>query len=127
MPYDDPDPTDPQVRVGVVLPANEAASREMAYVLAEEFARMGFDTCGMLSLFEDPFYAGAHQIYQTLGADAVREIVEECVAVWGRSAARIQDNLVRNGECGTGNELGLDEEEFRIPHSEIRIANSGGA
>ena len=127
MPYDDPDPTDPQVLVGVVLPSNEEAAREMAYVFAEEFARMGFDTCGVLSLFTDPFYAGAHQIYQALGADAVREIVEECVAVWGRSAGRIQDNLMRNGECGMRNESGLDQEIFRIPNSAIRIPNSGGA
>ena len=107
MPYNDPDPTDPQVLVGVVLPSSEEAAREMAYVFAEEFARMGMDAQGVLNLFTDPFYAGAHQIYQTLGADAVRGIVEECVAVWGRSAGRIQDNLVRNTqgvpECGMEN------------------------
>ncbi len=91
MPYDDPDPTDPQVLVGVVLPSNEEAAREMAYVFAEEFARMGMDAQGVLSLFEDPFYVAAHQIYRALGADAVRGIVEECLAVWGRTAARIQD------------------------------------
>jgi len=107
MPYDDPDPTDPQVLVGVVLPSNEEATREMAYVFAEEFARMGFDAHGVLSLFKDPFYAGAHQIYQALGADAVRGIVEECVAVWGRSVGRIhdapgmfQDNLLMIGTDG---------------------------
>ena len=91
MPYDDPDPTDPQMLVGVVLPSDQAATREMAYVFAEEFARMGFDTQGLLSIFRDPFYAGAHGIYRTLGEDAIRAIVEECVGVWGRSAGRIQD------------------------------------
>jgi hypothetical protein len=93
MPYDDPDPTDPQVLVGVVLPSNEEAAREMAYVFAEEFARMGFDVHGALSLFTNPFYAGAHQIYLALGADVVRGIVEECVTVFGRTAAPIQDTL----------------------------------
>jgi len=127
MPFHDPDPTDPNMLVGVVLASGEEATREMAYVFAEEFARMGFDAHGVLSLFKDPFYAGAHQIYQALGADAVRGIVEECVAVWGRSAGRIQDNLMRNGECGMGNELGLDQEAFRIPNSAIRIPDSGGA
>jgi len=127
MPYDDPDPTDPQVLVGVVLPSNEEAAREMAYVFAEEFARMGFDAHGVLSLFEDPFYAGAHQIYQTLGADAVRGIVEEYVAVWGRSVGRIQDNQMQNGECGMRNEQGEKQEAFRIPNSAIRIPDSGGA
>ena len=91
MPYDDPDPTDPQVLVGVALPSSEEATREMVYVYAEEFARMGMDAHGVLSLFTNPFYTGAHQIYQALGADAVQGIVEECVAVWGRSATRIHD------------------------------------
>ncbi len=91
MPYDDPDPPDPQMLVGIALPSSEEATREMAYVFAEEFARMGFDGHGVLSLFTNPFYAGAHQIYQALGADAVRGIVEECVTVFGQTAARIQD------------------------------------
>ena len=43
MPYDDPDPTDPTLLVGVQLPADPAADLEMAYVFAEEFARMGMD------------------------------------------------------------------------------------
>jgi len=42
MPYDEPDLTDPQELVGVVLPADTEASREMAYVFAEEFARLGY-------------------------------------------------------------------------------------
>jgi len=40
MPFQDPDPTDPNMLVGVVLPADAEATREMAYVFAEEFARM---------------------------------------------------------------------------------------
>ncbi|MBI4841069.1 MAG: hypothetical protein HY803_08345 [candidate division NC10 bacterium] len=91
MPYDDPDPTDPQMLVGVVLPSNEEATREMAYVFAEEFARMGFDAQGIANLFRDPFYAGAHQVYRALGAEAVDEIVRECVGIWGRTAGTIQE------------------------------------
>jgi hypothetical protein len=91
MPYDDPDPTDPQMLVGVALPSDDAATRDMAYVLAEEFARMGFDTQGLLSLFRDPFYAGAHGVYRTLGEESIRTIVEECVTVWGRTVGKIQD------------------------------------
>ena len=91
MPYDDPDPTDPQMLVGVVLPSNEEAAREMAYVFAEEFARMGFDAHGVLSLFRDPFYAGAHEAYRSLGEESIRTIVEECVTVWGRTVGKIQD------------------------------------
>ena len=91
MPYDDPDPTDPTMLVGVVLPSGAEAMRDMAYVFAEEFARMGFDAQGVLSLFQDPFYAGAHQAYQALGEDAVRTIVEECIAVWGRQRIMTND------------------------------------
>jgi len=127
MPYDDPDPTDPQMLVGVTLPSSEEATREMAYVFAEEFARMGFDAHAVLSLFTNPFYAGAHQIYLALGEDAVRGIVEECFAVWGRSVGRIQDNLMQNGDCGMRNDFGLGQDAFRIPNSAIRIPDSGGA
>ena len=101
MPYDDHDPTDPQMRVGVVLPSDEEATREMAYVFAEEFARMGFDTQGILSLFRDAFYAGAHEAHRSLGEESIRSIVEECVAVWGRSAGKILD------ACGPIEEDGL--------------------
>ncbi len=91
MPYDDPDPTDPNMRVGVVLPAGEEAMRDMAYVFAEEFARMGFDPNGILRLFQDPFYAGAHQAYLTLGENVVQAIVGECAAVWGRHRIMTND------------------------------------
>ena len=84
MPYDDPDPTDPTMLVGVVLPSGAEAMRDIAYVFAEEFARMGFDGPGVLRLFQDPFYAGAHQAYRALGPEALEEIVRECVGVWGR-------------------------------------------
>ena len=84
MPYGDPDPSDPHVLVGVGLPAEAGTMREMAYVFAEEFARIGLDAPRILRLFASPFYAGAHRAYRALGEAAVREIVEECVAVWGR-------------------------------------------
>ena len=83
MPYNEPDPTDPNILVGVVLPADQEAVRDMAYVFAEEFARMGFNEARILRLFKNPFYAGAHQAYRALGEEAVRSIVEECLGVWG--------------------------------------------
>ena len=75
---------DPMELVGVVLPAGAEAMREMAYVFAEEFARLGFDEVRLLRLFKNPFYAGLHQAYCALGEPVVREIVGECVRVWGR-------------------------------------------
>ncbi len=84
MPYDDPDPQDPMVLVGVALPAGEEEEREMTYVFAEEFARLGYSEPQVLSLFKEPFYAGAHRAFVHLGEPAVAAIVREVVGVWGR-------------------------------------------
>jgi len=83
MPYDDPDPTDPQELIGVVLPAEPDAMRDMAYVFAEEFARLGHSRDRILWMFRNPFYAGAHGAYCALGAAETAAIIDECVAVWG--------------------------------------------
>ena len=83
MPYNDADPTDPNVLVGVVLPAEAETIREMAYVYAEEFARMGFAAPRILRVFRSPFYAGAHRAFRALGEREISAIVEECVRVWG--------------------------------------------
>ena len=84
MPHDDPDPTDPNALVGVILPGEPETVREMAYVFAEEFARMGHGREQILRLFRNPFYGGAHGAYRELGPDALAAIIDECVAVWGR-------------------------------------------
>ena len=84
MPFADPDPTDPTVLVGVTLPAEADATRDMAWVFAEEFARMGFDGPHILRLFRSPFYAGAHQALRRLGEAEITAIVAECVRVFGR-------------------------------------------
>ena len=83
MPYGDADPTDPHMLIGVGLPAEAGTMTEMAWVFAEEFARMGFDTRRIMSLFRSPFYAGAHRAFRALGEAEVATIVEECVRVWG--------------------------------------------
>ena len=67
MPFKDPDPTDPNMLVGVMLPADAEATRDMAYVFAEEFARMGYSREQLLWLFKNPFYGGAHGAYRALG------------------------------------------------------------
>ena len=92
MPYNDPDPTDPNVLVGVVLPADAEAMREMAYVFAEEFVRMGYDRRRLLAVFQNPFYAGAHGAYRTLGEEALLAIVDECLSAWGGMRLIDRDN-----------------------------------
>ncbi len=77
------EPDDPMELVGVVLPADAEAMREMAYVFAEEFVRMGYDKGKLLNLFQNPFYAGAHGAYRRLGKAEILTIVDECLAAWG--------------------------------------------
>jgi len=83
MPYGDPDPTDPNVLVGVGLPADRSAVREMALAFAEEFAAMGFDEQRLLLMFDNPFYAAAHQARRVLGEGEVKRIVRESLQAWG--------------------------------------------
>ncbi|HSE93025.1 MAG TPA: hypothetical protein VLF19_06940 [Methylomirabilota bacterium] len=84
MPYGEPDPGDPSVLVGVTLPAGAEAVRDMAWVFAEEFARLGYDARRILGLFRSPFYAGAHHALRALGETEVAAIIEECVSAWRR-------------------------------------------
>jgi hypothetical protein len=95
VPYGDPDPTDPNVLVGVELPADLEATRDMAWVFAEEFARMGFDAPRILGLFRSPFYAGAHQALRALGEPEVTAIIAECVGVFGPHTGGDMSKAVR--------------------------------
>ena len=91
MPFKDPDPTDPNMLVGVMLPADAEATREMAYVFAEEFARMGYSREQLLWLFKNPFYGGAHGAYRALGEQETLIIIDECLNVWGNVHVSIHD------------------------------------
>ena len=80
---------DPMALWGVELPVGVEAMRDMAYVFAEEFARLGYGEARLRSLFRNPFYRGAHQAYRTPGPTAVAAIIAECVRAWNpRGAAR---------------------------------------
>jgi hypothetical protein len=87
MPWDAPDPTDPEALVGVELPADLAATRDMAWIFAEEFARLGLGAPRILALFRSPFYAAAHRAHRALGDAEVTAIVAECVAVLGSGSS----------------------------------------
>jgi hypothetical protein len=91
VPYNDPDPTDPNVLVGVMLSADAEATTEMAYVFAEEFARMGHDKQQILALFKNPYYGGAHGAYKALGEASIQAIVDECIDAWGRVKITVQE------------------------------------
>jgi hypothetical protein len=78
------EPDDPLELRGVALPASRAAIEDMAYAVAEEFARLGHDERWLLRVFRSPFYAGPHQAYRVLGEEAVGAIVRECLQAFGR-------------------------------------------
>ena len=91
MPYDEPDPSDPTMLVGVNIPAGEDSELEMAYAFAEEFARLGYSEQRLLELFQQPFYAGAHRALQSLGEERIRSIIRETLAVWGQFRYVVED------------------------------------
>ncbi len=98
MPYDDPEPDDPNMLVGVVLPGDEGCIRYMAETFADEFATLGYDEDRLFALFRQPFYAGAYRALQALGEPAIRSIIRESVAFWGTCRTVVQDKK-RRGEC----------------------------
>ncbi len=91
MPYQEPDQTDPMMLVGTEVPTHGDTSRDTIAVLAEEYARLGFDEQALMQLFRNPFYAGAHRAYQALGEEAVCNIVREQLEFWGRARVRVVD------------------------------------
>ena len=99
MPYKDPDPTDPNILVGVMLPAQADATRDMAYVFAEEFARFGHSREQLLWLFKNPFYGGAHGAYLALGENQTLSIIDECVNAWGQAKVSILDSAIDEQDC----------------------------
>ncbi len=94
MPYNDPDPSDPNVLVGVELEVDEDAAKEMAYVFAEEFARLGKDKEQLMKIFSKKEYAGAHRAFLQLGEKEIETIVDECISVWG--SVRIIDHISKS-------------------------------
>ena len=123
MVYNDPDPTDPNVLVGVVLPADGEAMREMAYAFAEEFARMGHDRQQILALFKNPFYGGAHGAYRALGEEAIQSIVDECLGAWGQ----VKFSILDFGREPQSNDFGLPiEGTGGIENLKSKIQNGGG-
>ena len=97
MPFREPDPTDPNMLVGVMLSADAEATRDMAYVFAEEFARLGYTREQLLWLFKNPFYGGAHGAYRALGENETQSIIDECLNAWGQARFSILDTSSANG------------------------------
>ena len=98
MPYDDPEPDDPQELVGVELPGDETVTREMAAAFADEFAQLGLTRPQILGLFRRAEYTGAYQAWTLLGEEAIAGLVDESLAVWGRFRCVVTDSTHQDVE-----------------------------
>ncbi|MHC4492875.1 MAG: hypothetical protein ACYTDU_14750 [Planctomycetota bacterium] len=73
MPKHEPDETDPMTLTGVEVPAEKSDVEEMARVAT------GWDEAQLVSMFENPFYAGPHLAWTQLGEQPVRALITETV------------------------------------------------
>jgi hypothetical protein len=58
---------------------------ETVCCFAEECARRGYDGPNILRMFQNPFYAAAHDAYLALGHDPTAAIIDKCLAGTGRA------------------------------------------
>jgi len=79
MPKHEADETDPMTLTGVEVPAEKRDVEEMARAFAEEFVATGWDEAQLVSMFENPFYAGPHLAWSQLGERRVRALIAETV------------------------------------------------
>ena len=89
MPYHEPDKTDPMALRGVVIETDsDSATRDMAECFVEEFLRSGFDAERILEMFRSREYAGPFLATQTLGEDAIRQIISELTSLRGHRSPK---------------------------------------
>jgi len=91
MLYDEPDPSDPNLLVGVAVPGDPRTDLEMAYAFAEEYAGLGYSQELIRGLFRSPRYPALLRLTAKFGEDEIRRIVEECCEVWGRVRVVVKD------------------------------------
>ena len=84
------------VLVGVELPGDAESMRDMAYTFSEEFARMAYGEERLLGVFQSPFYRAAHAAYKILGEEAIKQIIRECVEVWGTAHSVDRDGPTKS-------------------------------
>ncbi len=76
MPMREARAQDPMELVGVHLPVpDDQAMRAMAECFVEEFVRLGHTADELMSMFQNPFYAGVHQAYTALGEGYIGELI----------------------------------------------------
>lgn len=98
MPFHEAQPDDPNMLVGVVLPADATATLDMAYVLAEEFVRLGFTKPKLMRIFTNPFYQAAYKATCELGIEKIEKVVDECISIWGSKPQQFRSDTNKNLE-----------------------------
>ena len=91
MPYQNPEPGDPNELIGIELPGDELVTREMAAAFADEFAQLGLSRSEILALYRNPEYVGAHRAWRLLGDEEIARVVDDSVKVWGRFKCVVTD------------------------------------
>ena len=110
-----------------MLPADAEATRDMAYVFAEEFARLGYTREQLLGLFKNPFYGGAHGAYRALGESETLSIIDECWNIWGKVTFSILDfGLPLDGERQSRSSKPVDtSSESKIGNPKSKMEKAG--
>jgi hypothetical protein len=85
MPYLEPEASDPHALVGVGLPGDPAATREMARAFA------GFPRERILGLFQARVFRAPRAALELLGQVEIQRVVDEAVALWGGVRVRVLD------------------------------------
>ena len=90
MPYHEPDETDPMTLTGVELDVDDPETvRDMAACFIEEYIRLGHSAETMLDLFRSGEFAGPALAWRQLGAETIRDMIEDEVTLWGPRARRL--------------------------------------
>ncbi len=75
MPKEEFDTEDPMELVGMVLPGEAGQLEQMAECIIEEYVRMGWDECRLMTLFVRPVFLATHRIYRQKGEQYVQNLI----------------------------------------------------
>jgi hypothetical protein len=85
MPKDEFDFDDPFELNGASFLTAEDTTDAMAETFVEEFLRMGYGPRQILDLFRNAFYLGPNLALQQRGEPAIRELIADVFARWGKT------------------------------------------
>ena len=85
---------DPMLLAGVSLPGD--TEEAMAETFVEEFVKMGYSDETILKIFQNPHFAGAHQILRGRGEPYVQNLIARIRSIWGGIRYRTEDTEVEN-------------------------------